>query len=130
MAQDTFIKINHPSVKTIYPPLAQYIFAGSQILTPWDLTGWKIMIFIAECAIMALMIAALHKLNIQKEWFLIYGWSPLIIKEFSNSLHLDVFAVLFLCLMIYCLIIGWTFPSYLALATLIKLFSLYYSPSL
>lgn len=131
-AQDTFIKINHPDVKTIYPPLSQYLFAGSQIFTPWSLTGWKIMIFIAECAIMVLMIAALHRLNIRKEWFLIYGWSPLIIKEYSNSLHLDVFAVLLLCSMIYCLIRGWTFSSYLALAlaTLIKLFSIILLPLL
>lgn len=37
--EGTFEYINFPDVKTIYPPLAQYLFAFSQMLSPWVETG-------------------------------------------------------------------------------------------
>lgn len=97
-------RINHPGVKTIYPPGAQFLFWFSQMLTPWSLLGWRIMIAAAEIFILILLVFILKHLRLRPEWAALYAWSPLIIKEFSNGLHLDVFAVLFLCLMIYALI--------------------------
>ena len=40
--------INYPYVRTIYPPLGQYLFGLSQWISPWDLWGWRLMIFVAE----------------------------------------------------------------------------------
>jgi len=92
---ETFHKINHPGIKTIYPPFAQYLFAASQQLTPWSLAGWRLMILFSEIGIFFLMLGALVKLRMRKEWLILYAWCPLVMKQFSNSLHLDVFAVLF-----------------------------------
>src|SRR3989338_8756154 len=129
---DTFKYISFPDVKTIYPPLAQYLFAFSQFLTPWSAWGWKWMIFLADGLIIWILMTLLGHLKIRKEWIALYAWSPLILKEFLNNLHLDIFALLFLCLMIYGLVRKWTvFPFIvLACAVLVKWFALILLPLL
>lgn len=121
---ETFQQINHAGIKTIYPPLAQMLFAVSQVLSPWKLTGWRFMIFLAEIGILIILLFLLKKLHLRQEGLLLYAWSPLVLKEFSNSLHLDVFTVLFLVLTVWTVIerrILWAF-AFLALAAGIKLF--------
>ena len=129
---ETFQKINHAGIKTIYPPLAQMLFAASQFLTPWELTGWRFMILLAEIGILMMLAFSLKKLGLRQEWILLYAWSPLVLKEFSNSLHLDVFAVLFLALTAWAAIgrkVLWAF-AFLALAAGIKLFPIALMPLL
>lgn len=74
----------------------------------------------------------LGHLKIRREWIALYAWSPLILKEFLNNLHLDIFALLFLCLMIYGLARKWTVFSFVALAcaVLVKWFALILLPLL
>lgn len=129
---DTFKYISFPDVKTIYPPLAQYFFAFSQLLTPWSAWGWKWMIFVADGLIIWILMTLLGHWEIRKEWIALYAWSPLILKEFLNNLHLDIFALLFLCLMIYGLIKKWTTFSFVALAcaVMVKWFALILLPLL
>lgn len=130
--QDVYRKINHDGVKTIYPPLAQGLFAMSQWFTPWKINGWKWMVGVADCAIIGLLIAILGRMNLPKAWVIVYAWSPLVIKEFSNSLHLDVLALLCLSVMMYGLVRGWQRTAYMALAgaVLIKLFAIVLLPLL
>ncbi len=127
-----FKYISFPDVKTIYPPLAQYLFSFSQLLTPWSAWGWKGMILVADGLIIWILMMLLGRLNIRKEWIVLYAWSPLILKEFLNNLHLDIFALLFLCLMIYGLVRKWTIFSFVALAcaVLVKWFALILLPLL
>ncbi len=129
---ETFQKINHAGVRTIYPPLAQLLFSFSQRITPWGLIGWKGMILLAEIGILALLFFIFRKLRMAGEWVLVYAWSPLVLKEFSNSLHLDVFAILFLCAVMLGVVNRWIIFSYaaLALAVLTKFFPLVLLPLL
>ncbi|OGW87477.1 MAG: hypothetical protein A3A81_03845 [Omnitrophica bacterium RIFCSPLOWO2_01_FULL_45_10b] len=129
---ETFQRINHAGIKTIYPPLAQMLFAVSQFLSPWKLDSWRFMILLAEVGILMTLAFSLRKLGLRQEWILLYAWSPLVLKEFSNSLHLDVFAVLFLTLTVWAAIrrrILWAF-AFLALASGIKLFPIALMPLL
>ena len=121
---ETFGKINHPGVKTIYPPLAQYLFAVSQTLTPWSFAGWRLMILFAEIGMFILILRILMKLGMRKEWLILYAWCPLVIKQFSNSLHLDIFALLFLSLMVWAFVCDKFRLGFLslALASAVKLF--------
>lgn len=131
-AQETFERINHPGIRTIYPPLAQGIFALSQALSPWSFVGLKILIFLSEMIILVVLALILKEIGKPIEWLLLYGWSPLVLKEYSNSLHLDVFAVLFLCVMVYCLLkkrLTLAFVS-LALSVLVKWFAIVLLPLL
>ncbi len=128
--EKVFKYVNFPDVKTIYTPLAQYLFAFSQLLTPWSAWGWKWMIFVADGLIIWILMALLGHLKIRKEWIALYAWSPLILKEFLNHLHLDIFALLFLCLMIYGLVRKWATFTFIALAcaVLVKWFALILLP--
>ena len=132
MVQYVNERINHPGVKTIYPPGAQFLFGFAQVLSPWSLIGWKVMILVAEILILVLMVLTLKHFRFPPEWVALYAWSPLIIKEFSNSLHLDVFAVLFICLMTYALIKKRHQLALLSLAaaTMIKWFAIILFPFL
>ncbi|MCR4337690.1 MAG: glycosyltransferase [Candidatus Omnitrophica bacterium] len=125
-------RINHPDVKTIYPPGAQFLFALSQKISPWSFGGWRGMVAIAEILILILMVLILKRLKLSLGWVALYAWSPLIIKEFTNSLHLDVFAVLFICLMIYALLKKHHRLALLslAIATSIKWFAVIFLPFL
>lgn len=130
--EDTFKYISFPNVKTIYPPLAQYLFAFSQFLTPWSAWGWKWMILAADVLIIGVLMSLLRQLKMRPEWIVLYAWSPLILKEFLNNLHLDIFALLFLCLMIYGLVRKWTVFAFIALAcaVMVKWFALILLPLL
>lgn len=132
VVQEIFRKINHQGVKTIYPPLAQGLFFLSQWITPWTTTAWKWMVVLADCAVIGLLIAIFGRIGLPKAWVIVYAWSPLVIKEFSNSAHLDVFALLMLSLMMYALVRGWQRRAYIALAgaVLIKLFAIVLLPLL
>jgi hypothetical protein len=130
--EPTFEYINFPDVKTIYPPFAQYLFAFSQMLSPWSVWGWKGMIFAADAMIVVILTALLGRLKLKREWIVLYAWSPLILKEFHNNLHLDIFALLFVCLMIYGVSRKWTSFSFAALAcaVAVKWFALILLPLL
>ncbi len=92
---DTLEKINHPHVKTIYPPVAEFFFAVSYKISPMSLTGWRIMLIVFDLATLALLFASLKKLNIPLQSSLIYWWNPLLAKEIFNSVHMDVLALPF-----------------------------------
>jgi len=85
--------INYPEVRTIYPPLAQAAFWFAQKLNPWHWHGWRMLIFLLEIATMLLLVSLLTKRFQLPEWVLVYAWSPLVLKECINSMHVDVLVV-------------------------------------
>ena len=82
--------INHPHLRTIYPPVAQAFFAISNLLGPWNLTTWKLILFFIDLATLSLIFVALGILRLPSSYLLFYWWNPLLIKEIFNSGHLDV----------------------------------------
>lgn len=114
--REVFRRINHPGVRTVYPPLAQGLFALAQWLTPWSLLGWRFLVLAADLINVGLILSILGRARLPMEWSLLYGWSPLILKEFGNSLHLDVFIVLALLLMIHAVQRDRTRLAFVALA--------------
>lgn len=102
---DTLEKINHPRVKTIYPPVAELFFALSHKISPMGAAAWRILLMVFDLATLGLLLASLKKLGIPRQYSIIYWWNPLLVKEIFNSLHMDVLAfpfvlgamLLFLC---------------------------------
>lgn len=102
---DTLEKVNHPHVKTIYPPAAQLFFAISHKISPMDTTAWRILLLVFDLVTLGLLLASLKRLDIPRQYSIIYWWNPLAVKEIFNSLHMDVLAfpfvlgaiLLFLC---------------------------------
>lgn len=87
--------INNPSVRTIYPPLAQAMFALSYIISPFNLTVWKIVLLVFDFATLLLLFFALRAQNLPSTYLMIYWWNPLFVKEIFNSGHLDVMVLPF-----------------------------------
>lgn len=131
-ARRVFERIGYPEVRTVYPPLAQGLFALAQGLTPWSLLGWRLLVLLADLAGLALIVGILSRARLPVEWAILYGWSPLILKEFGNSLHMDVFVVLSLCGMLHALQRGRPRLAFAALAAgaLVKLAPLILLPPL
>lgn len=88
--------INNPSVRTIYPPFAQAMFALSYIISPFNLTVWKIVLLVFDLATLLLLFYALRAQNLPYSYLLIYWWNPLFVKEIFNSGHLDVLVLPFI----------------------------------
>lgn len=87
---DIINKINNPSLKTIYPTLAQICFSLSYIISPWNVSVWKLILLGFDLITLGLLIITFQQLKISVSNILIYWWNPLLIKEIFNSGHMDV----------------------------------------
>ena len=97
-------RVNHPSVPTIYPPMAQYVFAAVHFIQPDSIFAIRIAFLIFDLLTLCFIIGILNKLKLNRNFCVIYFWCPLIIKETFNSTHLDIIGISFLCGSIYYLI--------------------------
>jgi hypothetical protein len=89
-ADEIIWRINHPELRTIYPPVAQAVFALAYRLRPWSLTAWRLTLLGFDIATLGLLALALRKLNLPMLSLAIYWWNPLLIKEAFNSAHMDL----------------------------------------
>lgn len=82
-------RINHPNLKSIYPPVTQAAFALAYVIKPWSMTAWRLVCLIGEFATLALLLALLHAARRSPLWVAIYWWNPVAIKELINSAHME-----------------------------------------
>ena len=94
-------KINHPKIKTIYPALSQIIFAVSYYVFPWSVTGWKFLLLIGDIFLLFFLIKILRELELPISFVAIYWLNPVVLHEFFNTGHYDLFALLFTAISIY-----------------------------
>ncbi|KKK62877.1 hypothetical protein LCGC14_2999930, partial [marine sediment metagenome] len=82
--------VNHPELRTIYPPAAQSAFALAYWIAPFDLTGWQIVLLgfdvLAALAVLGLLRAAGLPLSLA----FLYLWNPLLVTETYGGCHLDI----------------------------------------
>jgi len=89
-------KINRPSVRTIYPPVAQGWFllghlAGASHLR--DL-GWELVALVADVATGVLLWQVLRRRGRDPRWVAVYAWSPVAVLEGVQNGHVDGLATL------------------------------------
>jgi len=94
-------KINHPKIKTLYPTLSQIIFAFSYYLFPWSVTGWKLLMLMGDIFLLFFLIKILRELDLPISFVAIYWLNPIVLHEFFNTGHYDLFALLFAAIAIY-----------------------------
>ncbi len=82
-------RINHPELRTIYPPVAQGVFAFSHWLAPWDLNAWRTLLMLADIAAVGMLLLLLRSLGRSPLWAALYWWNPIVLKEVYNSAHMD-----------------------------------------
>jgi hypothetical protein len=89
-------RINYPHLRTIYPPLAEAVFALANWLGPWDLMVWRFVLLAFDLTSLALLLALLRHLGRSQLWAAAYWWNPLIIQMFFNAAHMDAILLPFL----------------------------------
>ncbi len=82
-------RVNHPHLKTIYPPVAIAAFALAHWISPFSLTAWRGVLLGAECATLLLLIGLLKGIGRPALWSALYWWNPIAIKEIMNSGHME-----------------------------------------
>jgi hypothetical protein len=85
--------INHPAIRTVYPPLAQFIFRLGVKIHDGILTQ-KIIFTLFDLGIIVILFMFLEKGR--RLWAVVYAWNPLCIVEFSGSGHNDSLMLFFL----------------------------------
>ncbi len=88
--------INYPHLTTIYPPVAEAMFALANWIKPWDITVWRLILLVFDSATVWLLYLVLRHLGRPPVWIIIYWWNPVVIFEFSNAAHMDAILLPFL----------------------------------
>ena len=97
-------RVNHPSVPTIYPPMAQYVFRAVHFFQPDSILAMRVAFLVFDVLALFFIIRILGKLRLNRNMSGVYFWCPLMIKETYNSTHLDIIGISFLCGSIYFLV--------------------------
>lgn len=73
---------------TIYPPMAQMLFALGALISD-GLAGQKLVMFACELVIIGCLVGWLRTSALPASLVLLYAWHPLPIWEFSSQAHID-----------------------------------------
>ena len=122
--------VNFPAMKTIYPPLAEWIFWISYSLFGESILGFKIPLLVAEIATLFLLRGILRRLGLPAVWIALYSLCPLPIMQFMIDGHLDALGLPFVLLFVLFWIQQKHVPAlyWLGLAAAIKLVPLIFIP--
>ena len=91
-------RINHPWLRTIYPPTAQAAFAMAYWVQPFDIRGLRVAWLALDVAVLWLLIS-MHAGSARRLLAVgLYWLNPLLIKEVFNAGHMELVLVLTLVL--------------------------------
>ncbi|MGH6802312.1 MAG: glycosyltransferase 87 family protein [Methyloceanibacter sp.] len=94
-------RINHPDLKTVYPPVAQAAFAVAYMIKPWSLAAWRSVLLLFDLASLTLVLLLLREVGRSPLWSALYWWNPVVIKELFNSAHMEAVVVPFVLLALW-----------------------------
>lgn len=85
-------QINRPTVRTIYPPVAEAWFAVEHLVVPLSARdlGYERVGLLLDLAVLAVLLALLR----DRRWIALYALAPLPVLEAVQNAHVDVLAVL------------------------------------
>lgn len=97
-----FERVNHPALRTIYPPVAQGFFALAWVAKPWSLTSWRVVLLGVDVLTLVLLSGLLARLNLPRVFLLIYWLNPLLLRETYLTAHMDILLFPFLLGSFWC----------------------------
>jgi alpha-1,6-mannosyltransferase len=121
LRDEHYAPINHKHLKTIYPPVAQAVFAAAAWVRP-DPQTQKLFFVLFDLGVIAVLMAFLRLRSADPLAAIIYAWNPLVIFETAHSGHTDAVGIFLLVLGLWLLARGqklWGFVS-LGLSMLAK----------
>ena len=93
-------RINHPHLRTIYPPVAQAAFALASIIRPWSILSWRALLFFFDFLTLILLLKILKRLELHTNLIAIFWLNPLLITVTYNACHMDLIMFPFLLISI------------------------------
>lgn len=96
-----FARINHPELKTIYPPVAQGVFGLAHLIAPWRAEGLRLVYLVLDAAGFFLLLRLLRMQGGSVAFTALYWWNPLVLAQIYGHVHFEVilFAPLLLILL-------------------------------
>lgn len=96
--RELFDNINRRDyARTIYPPVAQFLFYLITFISP-TMTFMKLAMILFEGLTMFALLKLLRELGYRREQSLLYAWCPLLIWEIGSSGHVDSAVIAFVSL--------------------------------
>lgn len=125
--QHVLDEINHPTVPTIYGPVAQVLFAAGYSIAPAELWPLKALLLALDLVTLVLLARLAGVASL-----LLYAWCPLLVQEVAFTGHVDAAGV---CFLVAALVArrarrGTVLGALLALAAGVKLLALVAMPAL
>jgi hypothetical protein len=97
LIDDNYEGISHKHMVTIYPPVAQGVFALAAWMRP-NVQTQKILFVLFDLGTIILLISFLRLRAVDPIASVVYAWNPLVIFEVGHSGHLDPIGIFFLVL--------------------------------
>ena len=94
-------KVNHPELRTVYPPLAQALFLVAHLLFGSSAAALKMLLVVLDSGTMLLLLSLVRRSGGSSLSLLLYAWSPLPVLYFGLDGHIDALALFFLVLSLY-----------------------------
>jgi len=88
--------VSYPDTPTIYGPFSQWIFYLAYQIQPGSLLSLKLILLVFDVTCLYVLFRLLPG-----KWFLLFAWNPLLIKEFSFSVHHDIIAISLIVIALY-----------------------------
>jgi hypothetical protein len=85
-------RINHPDLKTIYPPLSQLLFVVLAA-TGAGPVGFKLVLGLIDFAVVLALVRLLRTLRLPRDRVILYAWNPLAVMETAGSGHVEPLGV-------------------------------------
>lgn len=89
----TLEQVNHSYLTSIYPPVAQAVFALAYRLAPYDTVVLRAVFLAFDVAVLALVLLVLRRLGKPLHQAAIYWWNPIVVKEFYVAAHMDAVVI-------------------------------------
>lgn len=102
-ADEAISRVGYAEIPTLYPPAAQAAFAAGGLISGWHWIGLRILFTLVDLALIGLLVLLLNRLGSSPARVLLYAWNPLVLKEVTNSVHVDVLPAFFVVLLLSCL---------------------------
>ncbi len=83
-------RISHPHLRTIYPPLAQGLFAAAYYLSPFNPGAWAGVLLCLDLLTALILVGLLRSAGLSLLWLCAYLWNPLLVIETYFHLHMDI----------------------------------------
>ncbi len=99
--RDVLKRINHPELRTLYPPVAESLFALGYWIGPFNSTAWRAVLLLLDVGAGALILLMLQWAKLPVAWSIAYLWNPLLVVETYHYRHLDLALAPFLLLFLW-----------------------------